>query len=208
LIRFDREFHSALFECGRIAFRCGLTHRTPLSRFGIALVSVCPAESSHINTAAYTRKQTHILLPVEANGPHGSGVRVAQAYHWHGNTGRTLRQRWVAPGLAAALVRSSPGQPSRQRRLEGANAAHVMARRCRPPTGVAQWTLTLYADTLVALRVVETIASSTVRQPLPKTRASRTGNRGGSFPRRPRRPVWPPWTRRSRSLRGCLKSPL
>src|SRR5688572_8618049 len=60
LLGFDREFHCALFEFGRIAVHCGFTHRTHLSRFTIALVSVCPVEYSHIsmNVAPLKRNDT------------------------------------------------------------------------------------------------------------------------------------------------------
>jgi hypothetical protein len=59
LLRFDGEFHGALFEFGRIAFRCGFTHRTHPSRFGIALVSVCPEEYSHIRPYMHKGKAVH-----------------------------------------------------------------------------------------------------------------------------------------------------
>ena len=66
-------------------------------------------------------------------------------------------------------------KPSRQRLLDGAKEAHLIALRCsQPPAGQAKWTLQLLADTLVALDVVETISYETVRQTLKKTRSSRT----------------------------------
>jgi hypothetical protein len=47
VVRFDREFHRALFTFGRIPFHRWFTHRTHLSRGTIVLVSVCPEEYSH-----------------------------------------------------------------------------------------------------------------------------------------------------------------
>src|SRR4030095_7847089 len=50
LLGFDRQFHGAFLEFGRILFHSGLTHRTPLLHCVIVLVSVCPVEYSHITT--------------------------------------------------------------------------------------------------------------------------------------------------------------
>jgi transposase len=131
-------------------------------------------------TAAYKLKHAHILLQVDANGPNWSDERVAQAFRCHGNTVRNVRQRFVEQGLEAALARRPQGKPSRQRLLDGAKAAHLIALRCsQPPAGQAKWTLKLLADKLVELRVVETISYETVRQTLKKTRSSRTYKSAG-----------------------------
>jgi hypothetical protein len=124
--------------------------------------------------AAYKIKHAHILLQVDANGPNWSDAHVAKALHCHGNTVRHVRQHFVEQGLEAALVRKKQVNPSRQRLLDGAKEAHLIALRCsQPPAGQAKWTLQLLADKLVALEVVETISYETVRQTLKKTRASR-----------------------------------
>jgi hypothetical protein len=111
---------------------------------------------------------------VDATGPHWSAAHVAQALYCHGNTVRNVHQRFVAPGLEAALGRKKPGQPSRPRLLDGAQEAHVMALRCsQPPEGQAKWTLKLLADTRVELEVIKPIAYETVRQPLKTPRCNR-----------------------------------
>jgi hypothetical protein len=123
--------------------------------------------------AASTIKHAHILLHVDANGPHWSEAHVATALPCHGNPVRNVRQRFVAHGLAAALVRKKQVKPSRQRLLDGAKEAHLIALRCGPPpAGQAKWTLKLLADQLVALHVVETISYETVRQTLKQTFSS------------------------------------
>ena len=125
--------------------------------------------------AASKSKHAHLLLHVDANGPHWSDAHVATALHCYGKTVRHGRQRCVEQALAAALVRTKPVKPSRQRLLDGAKAAHVIALRCGPPPqGQAKWTLQLLADQLVALSIVETISYETVRQTRKKTRSSRT----------------------------------
>jgi hypothetical protein len=75
----------------------------------------------------------------------------------------------VTDGLDAALQRRRPEVP-RARKLDGAQEAHLVALVCSPPpAGAARWTLTLLADRLVTLQVVESIAPETVRQTLKKT---------------------------------------
>jgi transposase len=125
--------------------------------------------------AAYKIKHAHILLHVDAHGPHWSDEHVATALHCHSNTVRNVRQRFVEQGLAAALVRNKQVKPSRQRLLDGAKEAHLIALRCGPPPpGQAKWTLQLLADQLVALQVVKTISYETVRQTIKKISSSRT----------------------------------
>lgn len=124
--------------------------------------------------AAYKIKHAHILLQGDAHAPNWSDAHVAQALPWHGNTVRNVRQRFVAQGLEAALVRKKQGHPAHQRLLDGAQEAHVIALRCsQPPEGQATWPLQLLADKLVELAVVETISDETVRQTLKKTRSNR-----------------------------------
>jgi transposase len=126
-------------------------------------------------TAAYKIKHAHILLQVDANGPNWSDEHVGTAFRCHGNTVRNVRQRFVEQGLEAALARKKQRKPSRQRLLDGAQEAHLIALRCsQPPAGQARWTLQLLADKLVELAVVETISYETVRQTLKKTRSNRT----------------------------------
>lgn len=120
-------------------------------------------------------KHAHILLHVDANGPPWSDARVATALHCHGNTVRNVRQRFVDQGLTAALARKKQDQPSRQRLLDGAKEARLIALRGGlPPQGQAKWTLQLLADQLVALNIVETISYETVRQTIQKIASSRT----------------------------------
>jgi hypothetical protein len=82
--------------------------------------------------AAYKIKHAHLLLLVDANGPTWSDDQVATALPCHGNTVRNVRQRVVERGLAAALVRTKQATPSRQRLLDGAKEARLIALRCGP----------------------------------------------------------------------------
>jgi hypothetical protein len=82
-------------------------------------------------TAAASKiKHAHLLLHVDANGPTWSDAHVATALPCHGHTVRNVRQRFVAHGLAAVLIRKKQAQPSRPCLLDGAKDACLMALRC------------------------------------------------------------------------------
>jgi transposase len=124
-------------------------------------------------------KLTHarILLKADAapGGPAWTDARIAEAIEVNRTTVEQVRQRFVEQGLEAALVRKKQARPSRERKLDGAGEARLIALACsEPPLGRAAWTLRLLADRLVELEVVDTISTETVRQALKKTNSSRT----------------------------------
>jgi len=81
-----------------------------------------------------------------------------------------IRQRFVEDGLESALERKKQCRPSRERLLDGAQEAKLIAVCCsKPPAGRRRWTLKLLSDRLVELRIVESISYETVRQTLKKT---------------------------------------
>jgi transposase len=143
-----------------------------------------------------------ILLKADA-APHGPGwadARIAEAAEVSVATVERVRQRFVEQGFEAALVRKKQDRPSRERKLDGAAEARLVALACSPPPdGRACWTMQLLAGRLVELQVVDAVSDETVRRTLKKTRSSR-GRRssGASRPRRTLR-SWRPW-------RTCWKS--
>ena len=75
-----------------------------------------------------------------------------------------VRKQFVAQGLDAALQRRAPRRQY-QRKLDGAQEAHLIALACSaPPEGRQRWTLRLLAARLVALEVVASVAHETVRR--------------------------------------------
>ena len=80
-----------------------------------------------------------------------------------------VRCALVTHGLEAALDRRRSAT-RRAHKLDGSQEAHLVALVCGPPPpGAARWTLTLLADQLVELKIVDAIAPETVRQTLKKT---------------------------------------
>jgi transposase len=127
---------------------------------------------------AAAQKLTHarILLKADAapDGPAWPDARIAEAVEVNVTTVERVRERFVEQGLDAALVRKPQARPSRERTLDGAAEARLIALACSdPPAGRARWTLRLLADRLVELEIVDTVSPETVRQVLKKTNSSR-----------------------------------
>lgn len=125
--------------------------------------------------AAAKRQRAHILLKADANaaGPVWTDTQIAEALDVSVATIHRTRQASVAQGVEGALARQRP--TGRQcRKLDGAQEAQRVALACRPPPGgQARWTLTLLADQMVVLEMVEALGKETVRRTLKKTTSSR-----------------------------------
>lgn len=136
---------------------------------------------ARVNTgraAAVKLLHARILLKadVDAGGRRWTDAEIAEALDTSAATVHRVRQTWVEQGLEAALARKRP--TGRQyRKLDGVQEAQLIAVACSaPPEGRVRWTLTLLADKLVELDIVDTISAECVRTTLKKT----TSNRGSS----------------------------
>ena len=119
---------------------------------------------------AYKIKHAHILLKADADGPCWTDATIAEAFSCHRGTVEGIRKRFVEQGLQEALERKKREKPPREKILDGAGEARLIALSCsQPPEGRTRWTLELLADKLVELAVVETISYQTVRRTLKKT---------------------------------------
>ena len=94
---------------------------------------------------------------------------IAAALDTSAATVHRVRQAFVTQGLEAALCRKRP--TGRQyRKLDGHQEAQLIAVSCSaPPEGRQRWTLTLLADKLVDLAIVDRISAECVRTTLKKT---------------------------------------
>jgi transposase len=123
-------------------------------------------------TAARKRLHAQVLLKadISAAGAGWTDRQIVQALDVGERTVQAIRQRCVEEGLEAALERKPPCRPSRQRILDGAKEAQLVALCCgKIPAGQARWTLRLLADELVRLEMVESVSHETVRRTLKKT---------------------------------------
>jgi transposase len=133
-------------------------------------------------------RRAQILLKADADGPDAwSDTRIGKTLGCSFMTVRRVRQQFVAEGLDATLHRKRP--TGRQyRKLDGKQEAQLVAIACSSaPAGQSRWTMTLLADRLVELKVVESIDPATVWRTLKKTRSNRGSSSSGSSRPRPAR---------------------
>lgn len=115
-------------------------------------------------------RRAQILLKADADGPHWTDQRIAEAFCCSTQTVENVRQRLVTEGFDIALHGKKRDTPPREKRLDGEQEAKVIALRLGPPPkGFANWSLRLLAERAVALEIVDTVSHETVRQTLKKT---------------------------------------
>ena len=127
------------------------------------------------NAPAQRVNRARILLKadVSSEGPGLDDAAIATAVEVSRPTVERVRATFARDGLEAALRRKAWSGPSR-RKLDGVQEAHLAALVCSdPPEGAQRWSLTLLADKLVELQIVDSIAPETVRVALKKTNSSR-----------------------------------
>jgi len=124
--------------------------------------------------SAALHRRARILLKTDVNGSYAwPDERIAEALETTRMTVMRVRQQFVAEGLDATMHRKLP--TSRQyRKLDGRQEAQLIAIACSSaPEGRARWTMTLLADRLVELKVVNSIDPATVWRTLKKTKSNR-----------------------------------
>ena len=125
-------------------------------------------------SSAHVQRHARILLKADCSqgGPGCDDATIAAAVEVSRPTVERVRTAFAKRGLTAALQRKPWSGPSR-RKLDGAQEARLASIACSaPPKGAKRWTLTLLADKLVELNVVDSIARDTVRLALKKTKSS------------------------------------
>lgn len=92
-----------------------------------------------------------------------------------------VRKRLVTEGFLAALDhKPQPPRPDKVK-IKGNLEQELIRIACRdPPEGRCPWTLQLLADELVALGLVNSVSTETVRQALKKTTSTRGSLRPGA----------------------------
>jgi transposase len=144
---------------------------TPEGRAGLSKMVSAGRRSARTITRA------RILLKADQadGGPAWDDGRIAEALGCGRRTVERVRERFVERGLEAALAHKPQDRPSRERKLDGAAEARLIALACsQPPDVRARWTLKLLADRMVEPEVVDSLSDETVRRTLKKTNSSRT----------------------------------
>lgn len=117
----------------------------------------------------------NVLLRADVGCQSWTDQQIAEAFGIHTNTVGNIRERFVLSGLESALSSKKQSASARERKLDGAGEARLIAMACStPPEGRARWTLRLLANQLVELDVVKEISHETVRSVLKKTNSSPT----------------------------------
>jgi len=118
---------------------------------------------------AAARKIAHARILLLADAGHDDEA-IAEAVAVSARTVARARQRLVTEGLAAALDhRPQPPRPDKVK-IKGDVEQQLVRLACTdPPEGRCHWTLQLLADELVALGLVASLSTETVRQALKKT---------------------------------------
>ena len=124
--------------------------------------------------AAYKQTHARILLLSDENQAEGPMLdqEIARVLKVGTATVERVRRRCVEEGVEAALGRREQLN-RRQKKLDGAGEAHLIALACsKPPAGRVSWTLRMLADGLVERGIVDSIGTDTVRRTLKKTNSS------------------------------------
>lgn len=136
--------------------------------------------------SAHSQRHARILLLADTNGPEKgwNDAQIAAAVQTCPHTVERLRKLFVEEGFDRAMAAKKP-ERHYPRKLDGSAEARLVAMACGPaPEGRARWTLTLLADHLVELEIVESISYEAVRRTLKKTRSNLGRKSSGSSPRR------------------------
>jgi len=115
-------------------------------------------------------RRAQILLKADVDGPGWKDEKISEAVGCRVRTVENVRMQLVLEGFSAALERKKRATPPTPPLLDGEGEAKLIAMRLgKPPAGYGRWTLTLLADQLVELEIVESISPETVRKTLKKT---------------------------------------
>jgi transposase len=154
-------------------------------------------------------KHAQILLKADEadGGPAWPDARIAEAFKAGITTVERVRQRFVEEGFASALSPYRGGKRIYERKLDGAQEAHLIALACSPPPdGQARWTLRLLAQRMVELAYVDTLSYETVRQTLKKERPQTAPQKDVVHSRQARGRVRLPHGRRAGGLPPPVRS--
>ena len=150
-------------------------------------VDLTNADSVYLEDIAKRRKvdsekhkRSLMLLAANRQGEKNwTDAEIAAQYKVNVRTVERLRERFVLHGLEIAL--SGLPRPNTDKiKFDGVVESHLVSLRCSaPPFPYSSWTLSLLADKLVKLEIVESISEVSVNRLLKKTKLSLGRSRNG-----------------------------
>jgi len=122
---------------------------------------------------AYRIRNAQILLNTDINaedsGPPKTDAAIASYLHCTPETVANVRKRFAEEGFEGVLERKPRATPPVPPIFDGEKEARLITLACSsPPEGRSRWTLQLLADTLVELKIIESVSPSTVCRVLKK----------------------------------------
>jgi hypothetical protein len=157
-----------------------------MEKYRVTLTAAERAQLEHTVSVgkAAARRLTHarILLLADTSQNFGHGDQdIVAALGTSLRTVERVRRRLVTEGFQAALNhRPQPPRPDKIK-IWGDVEQQLMRLACSdPPEGRCHWTLSLLCDELVALGLVRTVSTETVRQALKKTTSTPGSLRPGA----------------------------
>lgn len=146
-------------------------------------VTLTPEERETLETLlasgiAPARTLTHARILLKADESEGRpgwrNAAIAEMLEVTEPTISRVRKRYCEAGLAAALHRQLPeSHPQWERKLDGAQEAHLIALACSAaPEGREKWSLRLLAEKMVVLGHVEAVSHETIRRTLKRGSSS------------------------------------
>lgn len=137
-------------------------------------------KSGQANVRALKRAQILLKADESPDGPGWTDVQIGEALDAHPMTVMYVRRRYCQHGMPAVLHGQYSGHNPAI--ITGEVEAHLIALACsEPPAGHEHWTLSLLAERLVVLDIVEHISDETVRLGLKKTNLSLGSSRSGAL---------------------------
>ena len=148
-----------------------------MDKYRVTLTAEERAALEHLVSAgkAAARKLIHarVLLLADTHGDNSWDEDIVAALSTSTRTIARVRQQFVTQGLQAAIDRKAqPPRPDKIK-IQGDVEQKLIQLACSdPPEGRCHWTLSLLCDELVALGLVRSVSTETVRQALKKRHRS------------------------------------
>lgn len=121
--------------------------------------------------AGWKLKRAQVLLKCDESdaGPAWLDEYIAEAFDTSVRSVENWRKQAVLQGPHSLLTRKARETPPVPRKLNGEQEAKLIALCCsEAPDGASRWSLRLLANTLVELKIVDSISHEAVRQVLKK----------------------------------------